>query len=120
MTDTYISTFTHENQAVRNWIEFINSNDKMTAFEKAQYFVMTGISMNDCKLIEYGISLDKSAVNTPVSNNVLQIIDAIMSPVTGCHLSSNKSDEVCEATVSSVASPPPLSSPPDADVPFPN
>lgn len=119
MTDTYISTFTHEKQAVCNWIEFINSNDKMTVFEKAQYFVMTGISMNDCKLIEYGISLDKSVINTPVSNNTLQIIDAIMSPVTGCHLSSNKCDEGGEATVPSVASLP-LSSPPDADAPFPN
>ena len=98
MTDTYISTFTHENQAVRNWIKFINTTDKLDTVKRAQYFMMSGIALGDCKLIEYSVSLDNNIVNMPVHHSILTAIDAVLSPITGCNLSGTI-NEVAQETL---------------------
>ena len=89
--------FSHENQAVCNWIKFLNTTDKLDTVKRAQYFMMSGIALGDCKLIEYSVSLDKNVVNTPVDQGILTAIDAVLSPVTGCNL-SGAVDEVAQET----------------------
>ena len=84
---SYPSTFRHENQAVQNWINFINTTDSLDTLKRAQYFMMSGISLNDTKLIEYSVSLDKNVISTPVDQSILTAVDAVLSPVTGTNLS---------------------------------
>ena len=84
---SYLSTFSHENQAVRNWINFINETKVFDTLKRAQYFMMSGISLGDTSLIEYAASLDSRAINTPVDQNILLAVDAVLSTVTGCKLS---------------------------------
>ena len=95
---SYPSTFHHENQAVRNWIKFLYTTDKLDTFKRAQYFMMSGIALGDCKLIEYSVSLDKNVVNTPVDQSILTAIDAVLSPVTGCNLSGGGLDRAAQET----------------------
>ena len=95
---SYPSTFHHENQAVRNWIKFLYTSDKLDTFKRAQYFMMSGIALGDCKLIEYSVSLDKNVVNTPVDQSILTAIDAVLSPVTGCNLSGGGLDRAAQET----------------------
>ena len=87
---SYLSTFNHEDNVVNNWIKNIINQIGENTLIKAQYFMMSGISLNDCKLIEYAISLDKSVVDSPVSNYILTIVDSILSPVTGFKLYENE------------------------------
>jgi len=84
---SYPSTFRHENQAVQNWIKYIHETDSLDTLKRAQYFMMSGISLNDTKLIEYSVSLDKNVVSTPVEQSILIIVDSVLSCVTGCNLS---------------------------------
>ena len=94
---SYPSTFHHENQAVRNWIKFLITADNLDTLKRAQYFMMSGISLNDTKLIEYSVSLDKNVVNTPVDQSILTAVDAVLSPVTGTNLSGTV-DETAQNT----------------------
>ena len=94
---SYPSTFRHENQAVQNWIEFLNTTDSLDTLKRAQYFMMSGISLNDTKLIEHSVSLDKNVVNTPVDQGILTAVDAVLSPVTGTNLSGTV-DETAQNT----------------------
>ena len=96
---SYPSTFRHENQAVQNWINFINTTDSLDTLKRAQYFMMSGISLNDTKLIEYSVSLDKNVVNTPVDQSILTAVDAVLSPVTGTNLSGTVDETVQETLV---------------------
>ena len=96
---SYPSTFHHENQAVRNWIKFLITADNLDTLKRAQYFMMSGISLNDTKLIEYSVSLDKNVVNTPVDQGILTAVDAVLSPVTGMKLSSTVDETVQETLV---------------------
>ena len=95
---SYPSTFHHENQAVRNWIKFLYTTDKLDTFKRAQYFMMSGIALGDCNLIEYSISLEEEVVNTPVDQSILTAIDAVLSPVTGCNLSGGGLDRAAQET----------------------
>ena len=96
---SYPSTFRHENQAVQNWINFINTTDSLDTLKRAQYFMMSGISLNDTKLIEYSVSLDKNVVSTPVDQSILTAVDAVLSPVTGTNLSGTVDETVQETLV---------------------
>ena len=96
---SYPSTFRHENQAVQNWINFINTTDSLDTLKRAQYFMMSGISLNDTKLIEYSVSLDKNVINTPVDQGILTAVDAVLSPVTGTNLSGTVDETVQETLV---------------------
>jgi len=84
---SYPSTFHHENQAIRNWIKFLITAGNLDTLKRAQYFMMSGISLNDTKLIEYSVSLDKNVINTPVDQSTLTAVDAVLSTVTGMKLS---------------------------------
>ena len=95
---SYPSTFRHENQAVQNWINFINTTDSLDTLKRAQYFMMSGIALGDCNLIEYSISLEEEVVNTPVDQSILTAIDAVLSPVTGCNLSGGGLDRAAQET----------------------
>ena len=95
---SYPSTFHHENQAVRNWIKFIITADNLDTLKRAQYFMMSGISLNDTKLIEYSVSLDKNVINTPVDKSILTEVDAVLSPVTKMNLSGTV-DETAQETL---------------------
>ena len=95
---SYHSTFRHENQAVQNWINFINTTDSLDTLKRAQYFMMSGISLNDTKLIEYSVSLDKNVISTPVDQSILTAVDAVLSPVTGTNLSGTV-DETTQETL---------------------
>ena len=95
---SYPSTFRHENQAVQNWINFINTTDSLDTLKRAQYFMMSGISLNDTKLIEYSVSLDKNVISTPVDQSILTAVDAVLSPVTGTNLSGTV-DETAQETL---------------------
>ena len=94
---SYPSTFHHENQAVRNWIKFLITTDSLDTLKRAQYFMMSGISLNDTKLIEYSVSLDKNVINTPVDKSILTEVDAVLSPVTKMNLSCTV-DETAQET----------------------
>ena len=96
---SYPSTFRHENQAVQNWINFINTTDSLDTLKRAQYFMMSGISLNDTKLIEYSVSLDKNVVSTPVDQSILTAVDAVLSTVTGTNLSGTVDETVQETLV---------------------
>ena len=96
---SYPSTFHHENQAVRNWIKFLITSESLDTLQRAQYFMMSGISLNDTKLIEYSVSLDKNVVNTPVDQGILTAVDAVLSTVTGMKLSSTVDETVQETLV---------------------
>ena len=96
---SYPSTFHHENQAVRNWIKFLYTTDKLDTFKRAQYFMMSGIALGDCNLIEYYISLEEEVVTTPVDQSILTAIDAVLSPVTGMNLSGTVDEKAQETLV---------------------
>ena len=95
---SYPSTFRHENQAVQNWINFINTTDSLDTLKRAQYFMMSGISLNDTKLIEHSVSLDKNVISTPVDQSILTAVDAVLSCVTGTNLSGTV-DETGQETL---------------------
>ena len=95
---SYPSTFRHENQAVQNWIEFLNNDKTLDTLKRAQYFMMSGISLNDTKLIEHSVSLDKNVINTPVDKSILTAVDAVLSPVTKMNLSGTV-DEAAQDTL---------------------
>ena len=59
---------------------------------------MSGISLNDTKLIEYSVSLDKNVVSTPVDQSILTAVDAVLSTVTGTNLSGTV-DETTQETL---------------------
>ncbi len=61
--------------------------------------MMSGISLNDTKLIEYSVSLDKNVVSTPVDQGILTAVDAVLSTVTGMKLSSTVDETVQETLV---------------------
>ena len=90
---SYPSTFYHENQAVRNWIKFINENKTLDNLKRSQYFMMSGIVLNDTELMIYAISQDQRVINSPVNRGILIVVDSVLSCVTGCNLSGIALDQ---------------------------
>ena len=80
--------FNHDNETVENYIKML-IKEGVGGTKRSQLILMAGISLNNVKLIKYACEIDPNVVNLPVPEDVLNATDAVLSPVTGKHLSSS-------------------------------
>ena len=71
-------TFHHDNDTVNTFVDYL-LKEQPPGTKKAQLILMTGIALNNIELIKYACHLNPDIVNKPVSNNILTIINAVLS-----------------------------------------
>lgn len=72
--------FTHENQAIHNFINLLLA-DTLNTQHRSALIIMSGIMLNNIELIKYAADIDPAVVNTPIPLAVQQVIEGIFCDI---------------------------------------
>ena len=79
--DTDPPHFSHEDQAINNFVNLILNNTEMK--HRAQLIIVSGIKLGDVELVKYATRVDPNVARQPIGAGIIEIIDSIFGPSMG-------------------------------------